>query len=72
MKPRDFQGKARRLGPCAIRTLKRLMQSEDDNIALAATREVLDRAYGKTASTGHDPWEEDFAGVNINEILKGE
>lgn len=69
MKPLQFQEKVRGLAPQAIRTLRKLMKSNDDAIALAAAKETMDRGFGKSASTDHDPFEETFEGVDIQNIL---
>lgn len=38
---------AQSYGPEAFQRVIELMQSEDERVALAAAREILDRAYGK-------------------------
>lgn len=47
---------AREHGPAAFHRIIQLMASEDERVALAASQEVLNRAYGKPAQalTGED------------------
>lgn len=42
---------ARRLAPKALKTIEKLMDADDDTIALRASREMLDRGYGKPPVT---------------------
>jgi len=47
---------AREHGPAAFQRIIQLMASKDERVALAASQEVLNRAYGKPAQalTGED------------------
>lgn len=52
----DVRILARAAALAALRRLADLSQSEDERVALAATQELLNRAFGKAAaSTGEEP-----------------
>lgn len=69
MKPQDFQNEARELAPEALEALRSLLESGKPDVILSAAKEVLERAYGKAASTSHDPWEDEYAQVDVSSIL---
>ena len=49
----DLRLLARDAALAALRRLADLSRSEDERVALAATQELLNRAFGKTSATGH-------------------
>ena len=69
MKPLDFESKVRNKANSAITRLGKLVKSEDENVALAACKELLNRAYGRAARTERDPFVDEFEGVDIATIL---
>ena len=50
----DLRSLARDAALAALRRLADLSRSEDERVALAATQELLNRAFGKTATAGPD------------------
>ena len=72
MNPKDFENSLRELSPSAIKALKKLLASRDAKMRLEAIKVVFERGYGKTASTGRDPWDEEFEGIDLNEIFNDE
>ena len=69
MKPLDFEQRARDEAEGAIAVLAQLTKSNDKNVALAACKELLNRAYGRSARTERDPFNDEFEGVDIATIL---
>ena len=69
MKPLDFEQRAREEAEGAIAVLAELAKSKDKNVALAACKELLNRAYGRAARTERDPFEDEFEGIDIATIL---
>ena len=70
MEPEALQKAARQKARKAVKKLEALLESEDPKIALDAAKALLDRAYGRTAQTSHDPWLKKQGHVNIDDILK--
>ena len=52
--PTDLRVLARRAALAALERLTALSQSEDERVALAASQELLNRAFGKTSGTAAD------------------
>jgi hypothetical protein len=52
-KPTDLRVLARDAALAALKRLSDLSRSEDERVALAATQELLNRAFGKASATGN-------------------
>ena len=52
--PADLRVLARHAALAALKRLSALSRSEDERVALAATQELLNRAFGKTPASGAD------------------
>ena len=52
--PADLRVLARQAALAALKRLSALSRSEDERVALAATQELLNRAFGKTPASGAD------------------
>jgi hypothetical protein len=52
--PADLRVLARDAALTALKRLSALSQSEDERVALAATQELLNRAFGKPSASGAD------------------
>jgi len=52
--PVDLRLLARDAALAALKRLADLSRSEDERVALAATQELLNRAFGKTSAVGAD------------------
>ena len=50
----DIRGLAREAAVAAIARLRTLSNSDDERVALAATQELLNRAFGKVAAGGDE------------------
>ena len=65
---KDIKELARELAPKATERLQKLLQSDNESVALGAVKEVYDRAYGK--ATQPIAGDEDGAAIRvINEIV---
>ncbi|HSE75867.1 MAG TPA: hypothetical protein VLB05_15215 [Dongiaceae bacterium] len=52
--PADLRVLARHAALAALKRLSALSHSEDERVALAATQELLNRAFGKISASGTD------------------
>ena len=72
MKPNDFETRIRELTEPALKELAKMLKSRKlsaDN-KLKVIELIMERGYGKSASTSRDPWIEEFKGVDITKILE--
>ena len=69
MKPLKFEQLARDNAEVAMDALVKIAKGKDKAAALAASKEILNRAYGRAARTERDPFNDEFAGVDIATIL---